>query len=148
MNIGNLAKSPWRKQRKYSNEYLLQRIVDEAKRLGRTPSKSEIRPDATVYRSRFGSYNNAVIAAGLVPNRQIPTSYQNNDRTTISVSQRFRILSRDGFRCQYCGGTPQEGYVLHVDHVVPRSKGGKACDNNLVTACWLCNTGKSNTLVA
>src|SRR5271166_2013432 len=60
----------------------------------------------------------------------------------IPPSKRFRILQRDGFTGQYCGGTPQEGYILHVDHRIPFSKGGTHDDDNLVTACWLCNTGK------
>lgn len=57
---------------------------------------------------------------------------------------RFEILKRDGFRCRYCGATSVGGAVLHVDHVRPESDGGDDSPGNLVTACAVCNGGKSN----
>lgn len=57
---------------------------------------------------------------------------------------RFAVLSRDKFRCYYCGATPKKGARLHVDHVVPWSKGGDTTMENLVTACMLCNLGKTD----
>ncbi|MGL4943487.1 MAG: HNH endonuclease [Thermoguttaceae bacterium] len=33
---------------------------------------------------------------------------------------------------------------MHVDHIVPRSKGGTNDDDNLQTLCQKCNLGKSN----
>ena len=62
-------------------------------------------------------------------------------RKPLGNSQRFRILQRDGFRCQYCGRTPPS-IVLHVDHVVPVVDGGENEDQNLVAACSDCNHGK------
>lgn len=56
---------------------------------------------------------------------------------------RFEIFKRDGFRCAYCGATPQQ-LPLHCDHVIPESKGGTDDPANLVTACRDCNGGKSN----
>jgi hypothetical protein len=60
----------------------------------------------------------------------------------LPARTRFRILSRDGYQCQYCGGT---GMLrpLHVDHVIPRASGGSDSDWNLVVACEACNLGKS-----
>lgn len=55
---------------------------------------------------------------------------------------RFEIFKRDGFRCLYCGATPVQK-VLRVDHVVPVVEGGKTTHDNLVTACFDCNAGKS-----
>jgi 5-methylcytosine-specific restriction endonuclease McrA len=54
---------------------------------------------------------------------------------------RVNILTRDGFRCCYCGHrkTPRE---LNYDHVVPRSKGGKTVWENIVTSCYACNARK------
>lgn len=61
----------------------------------------------------------------------------------ISVRKRFEVFKRDGFRCRYCGkGTP--AVVLEVDHVVPVAGGGGDDEMNLVTACWECNSGKSD----
>lgn len=61
----------------------------------------------------------------------------------ISKKIRFEVVKRDGFQCGYCGRTPPE-VVLEVDHINPKSKGGKDDINNLITACFDCNRGKSN----
>lgn len=61
----------------------------------------------------------------------------------ISKSLRFEILARDGFRCRYCGASAQDA-AMHVDHVLPRSIGGRDEAANLVTACADCNLGKSD----
>lgn len=65
----------------------------------------------------------------------------------ISPRTRFRVLNRDGFRCTYCGRTPEHGITLHIDHVYPQSLGGNNDETNLVTACSECNLGKSATLL-
>jgi 5-methylcytosine-specific restriction endonuclease McrA len=53
---------------------------------------------------------------------------------------RRNVLRRDGHRCQYCGS--QE--ALTLDHVVPRSRGGRDAWDNLVAACTPCNNRKGN----
>ncbi len=60
------------------------------------------------------------------------------------ASQRLRayILRRDNFRCVYCGAAPAH-FSLHLDHVVPRVRGGVTHPANLVTACATCNLKKS-----
>jgi excisionase family DNA binding protein len=60
---------------------------------------------------------------------------------------RFTVLERDNFTCRYCGRRPPE-VGLHVDHVHPRSMGGRATLENLVTACVDCNSGKSDRVLA
>jgi 5-methylcytosine-specific restriction endonuclease McrA len=62
----------------------------------------------------------------------------------VAVGLRFDVLLRDGFRCRYCGISVDEGAMLHVDHVIPQSKGGPTVIDNLVTACLDCNIGKSD----
>ncbi len=55
------------------------------------------------------------------------------------------IFQRDGFRCKYCDfdGSTFRGWVfLQVDHLKPRSRGGQDADENLVTACIVCNQMK------
>lgn len=61
----------------------------------------------------------------------------------ITKKIRFEVFKRDGFQCAYCGKTPPE-VALEVDHIEPKSKGGSDDINNLVTACFDCNRGKSN----
>ena len=61
---------------------------------------------------------------------------------------RFRVLSRDKFRCRYCGASSEDEDVrLHVDHIHPRSRGGTHDLDNLVTACADCNIGKGARLL-
>lgn len=62
-------------------------------------------------------------------------------RKPLGNAKRFKILQRDGFRCQYCGGTPPS-VVLEVDHIVAVANGGDNAEENLVTACSGCNHGK------
>lgn len=64
----------------------------------------------------------------------------------LRPSERFRILQRDGFRCQYCGAAAPD-VELHVDHFVPLSAGGGNETSNLVTACRTCNAGKGVRLL-
>jgi 5-methylcytosine-specific restriction endonuclease McrA len=49
------------------------------------------------------------------------------------------IFRRDQYTCQYCG-TKAKG--LTIDHIIPRSRGGKHSWSNLVTACPECNRKK------
>jgi len=63
------------------------------------------------------------------------------ERQSIRPSLRFAILTRDGYRCTYCGATAKEAR-LHVDHVVSVRDGGTDDESNLVTACRECNLGK------
>jgi hypothetical protein len=61
---------------------------------------------------------------------------------------RFVILNRDGFCCFYCGASaPNDGAKLHVDHVIPRSRGGKDIASNLVTSCSTCNQQKNAMII-
>ncbi|WP_214103196.1 HNH endonuclease [Acrocarpospora catenulata] len=62
----------------------------------------------------------------------------------IGKRLRFQIFRRDNFACRYCGLTATAGAVLEVDHVKPRSEGGRDVPTNLVTACEGCNSGKSD----
>ena len=56
---------------------------------------------------------------------------------------RENVFCRDGFQCQYCGGE-FDARNLNYDHVVPRSRGGKTCWENVVAACFPCNEAKAN----
>jgi len=58
---------------------------------------------------------------------------------------RFNVFLRDKWICQYCG----KEFITHeltFDHVIPRSRGGVANWDNIVTCCQRCNTLKGNTL--
>ena len=53
---------------------------------------------------------------------------------------RREVLRRDKHTCQYCGSTKH----LTLDHVIPRSKGGKHTWDNVVIACERCNSRKGD----
>jgi 5-methylcytosine-specific restriction endonuclease McrA len=55
-----------------------------------------------------------------------------------------QILKRDGYKCIICGRSSKEGYELHVDHILPKDKGGKATLENGQTLCSICNFRKKN----
>ena len=67
-------------------------------------------------------------------------------RTAITKARRYDVLQRGGFRCTYCGRSASD-IPLHIDHIVPLSKGGSDDDANLVPACPDCNGGKRDRLV-
>ncbi|MDH7499058.1 MAG: HNH endonuclease [candidate division NC10 bacterium] len=52
------------------------------------------------------------------------------------------ILKRDNYTCQYCGRN--SGEKLTIDHVLPRSLGGRTVWENVVSACRACNLKKGN----
>ena len=68
---------------------------------------------------------------------------EHKKRKSLSKKTRFEVFKRDGFQCAYCGQSPPS-VVLEVDHIEPISKGGTDDVNNLITACFDCNRGKSN----
>jgi 5-methylcytosine-specific restriction endonuclease McrA len=56
---------------------------------------------------------------------------------------RRALFARDGWSCVYCG---ERGGRLTLDHVVPRSRGGKSEWDNVVTSCAPCNLRKGDRL--
>lgn len=63
-------------------------------------------------------------------------------RKNLSKSLRFEVFKRDLFTCQYCGSHPP-AVVLEIDHIIPVASGGETDIDNLITACFDCNRGKS-----
>lgn len=56
---------------------------------------------------------------------------------------RKNIYKRDDYTCQYCNTQPGLA-ELTVDHVLPRSRGGRSDWLNCVSACARCNKKKGN----
>jgi 5-methylcytosine-specific restriction endonuclease McrA len=55
------------------------------------------------------------------------------------------VLLRDEYACQYCG-RHTEHEAATVDHVTPRSRGGRSTFENLVCCCSPCNARKKDRL--
>ncbi len=56
---------------------------------------------------------------------------------------RASVYARDGKVCQYCGNTFSAAN-LTLDHVIPKSFGGKTQWTNIVSACKACNSKKAD----
>lgn len=55
---------------------------------------------------------------------------------------RKNVMVRDHFTCLYCGSKNQ----LTIDHILPKSRGGKDTWENTVTSCKPCNNRKNDKL--
>ena len=126
--------------------------------LGRQPRKGEMAPPASSishhpYIRRFGGWLLAMRAF-------VEASGPSEDRSGVvdeppfrpgsrapSLRLRFLVMSRDHFRCSACGRSPATtaGVILHLDHIVPFSRGGATDSSNLRTLCADCNLGKGAT---
>ena len=58
---------------------------------------------------------------------------------SVSTVSRRGVLRRDGNRCGYCGKAAHT-----IDHILPRSRGGKDSWENLVACCLGCNNTKGD----
>ena len=59
-------------------------------------------------------------------------------RAGVPLTRRA-VFARDGGRCAYCGAN-----AASIDHVVPRSRGGRHTWDNVVAACHRCNRVKAD----
>ncbi len=66
--------------------------------------------------------------------------YDRLPRNQVKFNRR-NIFARDKNSCQYCGKRYATS-ELSLDHVVPRSLGGRAIWENIVCACTKCNSRK------
>ncbi len=61
-------------------------------------------------------------------------------RSKVPFSKR-NVLHRDKFICQFCGIKEKK---MTIDHVLPKSRGGKSTFENCVAACKPCNNLKND----
>ncbi len=59
-------------------------------------------------------------------------------RTSVTFTKR-NVLIRDHFKCAYCGASKER---LSIDHIIPKSRGGRMTFENCVAACKTCNLKK------
>lgn len=79
-----------------------------------------------------------------VPRLMLLSSYDRVPQAPVRLSRR-NVFLRDGYRCQYCLERPASR-ELNLDHVIPRSRGGRSTWDNLVTSCRPCNLRKGRSL--
>ncbi|MBL8706415.1 MAG: HNH endonuclease [Rhodospirillales bacterium] len=134
---------------------------------GRAPVISDMnRSPSTVgsaaYIKRAGSWRTALDAyaaftgaassgtgpAGRVAVKPEPAAHapRRHSGASTPLSLRFHVLQRDRFRCTACGNSPARDpdCRLQVDHILPRSQGGRSTPENLRCLCAACNLGRGD----
>lgn len=76
--------------------------------------------------------------------RYDPNFITNPKLEDFTAKQKRTIFKRDGYRCVICGKGIKDGEDLHVDHIKPKDKGGKAVISNGQTLCSTHNFRKKN----
>jgi hypothetical protein len=141
-----------------SDERLFENILVLWQHYGRQPRRRELsKPPSSIsqspYKRRFNSWTatlNAFVEYANAGGNELDTavSVEKESKTPRDPSLRLRwhVLQRDRFTCCACGKSPAitPGVELHVDHVIPWSKGGRTVLENLQTLCSTCNLGKTN----
>lgn len=142
--------------------------------LGRQPTTTDIKNGISkyslhVYERRFGSWRKALefFVSYMNGEQEVEKTDKIDDdiqllddiqdrienemprhktKRDINLRMRFLVMKRDNFKCCMCGRSPATtpGLELHIDHIVPWSKGGETVIDNLQTLCSDCNLGKSN----
>lgn len=135
-------------------------------KLGRQPVRRDMNNkeissiSSGAYLRRFKTWNNALRSFVEYinseeskkdkPNEMIDNTQKNKHKTSrdVNLRLRFLVMKRDSFRCCACGSSPAKnpGVELHVDHIIPYSKGGETTYDNLQTLCSECNQGKGNLI--
>ncbi|MDT3728744.1 HNH endonuclease [Streptomyces sp. DSM 41972] len=131
-------------------------ILDVWTAKGHQPSYGDMRgscfsPEG--YAKRFGSWGSALLCFQQWVQAEgetgLPTEPRTQGRTSKAPGLRLRwkLLQRAGFKCESCGRSPatEPGVILHIDHILPYSKGGETIEENLQVLCEACNLGKSDT---
>ncbi len=139
------------------DDELFDNLRDCWMKLGRQPRRREMTPPASKYTHhpyvrRFGSWLNAIKSFC-----EIADATNNSDTSFSQIAARkgprdpslrlrFIVMRRDHFRCVGCGRSPatDASVLLHVDHILAWSKGGKTEIGNLQTLCKNYNLGKSD----
>lgn len=154
-------------QRRWTDDDYFENLLEVWTHYGRPPTKGEIdRPPSRItssgYARKFGTWVKAKQAfvdrvnsdLGEIldeppkqvseASRQTVETVLREDQRAIAVGLRYQVLRRDNFKCVLCGRSPATdgAVVLHVDHILAFSRGGKTRLDNLRSTCQDCNLGK------
>lgn len=100
-------------------------------------SNKKYKEDDTLLHFKLNPENVFLVPEVLKMSTEHASSYRSPRLSKIN------ILRRDHFICQYCGKQGSKS-DMNVDHVIPKSHGGKGTWLNLVASCKTCNHEKAN----
>lgn len=155
--------------RRYTDEECFENLLSVWTHCGRAPTYREMGEAPSIiggkaYIARYGTWSKALatfvarVNTASTPNIGTPSvtnapvaerqtqQRATEDRRDIPLGLRFKVLRRDHFKCVLCGDSPSRNHecTLHLDHIVPWSKGGRSMIDNLRTLCDACNVGRGN----
>ena len=145
----------------FSNTELFENMEKVWMKIGKQPTRRDM--DNTLississgaYLRRFGQWSNALkMFVASVNEQEIElvddcgNECNHKTKRDINLRMRFIVMQRDNFKCCVCGASPAKdaSVELHIDHIIPWSKGGETTLDNLQTLCSKCNLGKSKLL--
>lgn len=169
-NILKLAKMDVVLNRNYTNIEMFEEIEHIWILLGRQPTSNDIKNGISKfslnsYCRKFGGWRGALQAFvdyinddsnddGFERSHNNAQNFNIDDekapkhttKRDVNYRLRFKVMQRDNFKCCMCGASPAKdsNVELHIDHIVPWSKGGETTIDNLQTLCSKCNLGKSD----
>lgn len=145
-----------------TDEEYFQNLEEVWTKLGRQPKYNDMQKPlsryvAGAYEYRFGTWRKALEKfveylnqedVPKIDKEKLESKPIKRHKTKRSISWRLRfiVMRQDEFKCKICGRSPATDpkIRLHVDHIIPWSKGGETILENLQTLCSRCNIGKSN----
>ena len=152
-----------------SDEELFSEMSRIWRKLGHRPSKTEWensnpKYSYITYGRHFNGWVNACVAfIDFISSGSHENISKNNDnfkhgapgkkvtnkKRDVPDRLRISVLKRDNFKRVFCGRSPalESGVILHIDHIIPFSKGGETIKENLQTLCNRCNWGKGKDTI-
>lgn len=148
-NINTVINIPVKKYLYYENKIFTDLIFDKNNYITNVKLTAFYKSNGgNVYDSKYRTYsfNELVTFYQQWKNGNKYEESKKIERKIMNDDIRYNVLKRDNFRCKICGISAADGAKLHVDHIIPVSKGGKTVMSNLQTLCDRCNIGKSDKL--
>lgn len=145
----NITTIPMERYINYENKIFKNLVIDKNNIVTSIKLTAFYRSNGgNVYDSKYGTYsfNELVTFYQQWKNGNKYEESKKMERKIMNDDIRYNVLKRDNFRCKICGASANDGAKLHVDHIIPVSKGGKTVMSNLQTLCDRCNIGKSDKI--
>ena len=141
---GSMCSFPKETRHMIENEYLDGKSAKElAQEVGTTPRTIQrYLKQCGVIRTPKEAYTLAIKMGRMTYDHLRVDEKTKSRRKIINPALRYKIFSRDNFKCRVCGRCADDGAKLQVDHIKSLVDGGSNNQENLQTLCRECNVGK------